>query len=239
MQHFYSRWLANYALRIIKHIGSGTKASWDVIVFELLFVYHSPKGQFTKVSWMNGIDMLMQRVEWSRRQLSTRPRNSAFTFLNTDTGYATGTTTDISRRRRHRFDHVCCDNTKPVQRLVFIKLAPTKLLSYRILFKFITHYITQKSPRNAAIRRRNLEELQNVRNLFWRAYKNARCHAVQGQRFLELHIGFFLFVACAFAGAAGSRAAKPVWTRTPFHPWDSAYYTFSFYNPTFNGISGN
>lgn len=50
MQHFYSRWLANYALRIIKHIGSGTKAPRDVFVFKLLFVYHSPKGQFTKVS---------------------------------------------------------------------------------------------------------------------------------------------------------------------------------------------
>lgn len=32
---------------------------------------------------------------------------------------------------------------------------------------------------------------------------------VQGQRLLELHIGFFLFVACAFDGA-DSRATKPV-----------------------------
>lgn len=39
---------------------------------------------------------------------------------------------------------------------------------------------------------------------------------VQGQRFLELHIGFFLFVACASAGV-GSRAAKPVLSWSPFH----------------------
>lgn len=40
-----------------------------------------------------------------------------------------------------------------------------------------------------------------------RADKNARCLAscVQGQRFLELHLGFVLFVACPFVGAA-SRA---------------------------------
>lgn len=71
-----------------------------------------------------------------------------------------------------------------------------------------------------------------------RADKNTRCLAFcfQGQRFLELHLGFFLFVACPFDGAA-SRAAKPVlcailhFTRKAVCPLQSTFLLSLWWNP--------
>lgn len=146
-----------------------------------------------------------------------------------DTGYATATT-DISARHG--------DNDSNLSRASEF-ISTTNLpdnsdrtfttntnMPFQILSSLLHHAACQETANKGNAESRGYK----IRSQFiGRADKNARCHAscIQGQRFLELHLGFFLFVACPLSGA-GSRAAKPVWCCSP-HPYACAPITLSIY----------
>lgn len=183
--------------------------------------------------------MSRQRAEQLRRQLSTWPRNVAFTFLKSDTGYASDTTTDIvaksvaveaaaPRPRRHVPPPTT--RTKPVQRLVFIKLrvAPTNITTYlyRILFKYIA--ITWHKSRRLEIPR-ELEELKNKFAIYSKGRQKRQVPCLLRPRLAFPRAAYrFIFIRCMFLRLACSGTcleSAGLHSTVSLYP----YYTFSFY----------